>query len=81
VYIIWKWFWGDEVFTDTPNTPFDRNDEEPSVSCTESVNEDDNQEETTHAVVFKSVLESIRVKVDTIQKVLEENAEKLREKM
>ena len=50
--MIWKWFWGDEVFEDTP---FDRNDKEQSVSSNESVHEEDDQEETTHAVVFKCV--------------------------
>ena len=78
VYIIWKWFWGDEVFEDTPSTPFDRNDEEPSVSSSESVHEEDNQEETTHAVVFKCVGVNKGESRHRIQKVLEETAEKLR---
>ena len=41
VYIIWKWFWGDEGFEDTPSTPFDQNEEESSVLSSESVHEDD----------------------------------------
>ena len=78
VYIIWNWFWGDEVFEDTPSTPFDQNEEELSVSPSESVHEEDDQEETTHAVVFKCVGVNKGESGRKIQKVLEEIAEKLR---
>ena len=65
---------GDEVFEDTPSTPFNQNKEESSVSSSESVHEDD-QEETMHAVVFKCVGVN---KGESGCKVLEEIVEKLR---
>lgn len=77
VYIIWNWFWGDEVFEDTPSTPFDQNEEESSVLSSESVHEDD-QEETAHAVMFKCVGVIKGESGLKIQKVLEEIARKLR---
>ena len=60
VYFIWKWFWGDEVYEDTPNTPFaiDQGEEESSFPSSESIHEDEGDEsESTlsHAVVFKCV--------------------------
>ena len=83
VYVIWKWFWGDEVYEDTPNTPFaiDQGEEESSFTSSESIHEDEGEEsETTlsHAVVFKCVGVNKGSNAHNVQRVLEEIAEKLR---
>ena len=83
VYVIWKWFLGDEVYEDTPNTPFaiDQGEEESSFTSSESIHEDEREEsETTmsHAVVFKCVGVNKGSNAHNVQRVLEEIAEKLR---
>ena len=46
VYFIWKWFWGDELYEDTPNTPFaiDQTQEASSSPSSESAYEDEGDE-------------------------------------
>ena len=71
---IWKWLWVDEVYEDTPSTPFaiDQTEEESSFPSSESAHEDEEDEsETTHAVVFKCVGVNKGSNARNVQRVLE----------
>ena len=59
-------------------TPFNPDDKEPLVLSSESVHEDDSEEETIHAVVFKCIGVNKGESGCKIQKVLQEIAEKQR---